>query len=172
MQDCYPDIRRCRSIADRYWEILMKILPFIAIAAAFVAAPVLADTVHRTSLEHQGQTVSVSYEPRAKTSLRQSGLGPRSVARCLWKTELSVERKIAQADGRPIVALTRTLGATHTASGVIDGYCNHARPHEIAAFRGDRQKLQAFVSEAAAHDTRTLHAELASLGSLGRGLAR
>jgi hypothetical protein len=150
----------------------MKILPLIAMAAAFVASPAFAEITHQTSIEHDGGTVSVRYEPRTTTSFKQSGLGPRAVARCLWKTEVSVERKIAHADGRPIVALTRTVGQSHTASGVIDGYCNQARAHETAPFRGDSAKLQAFVSEAAAHDTRTLRAELASLGSLGRGLSR
>lgn len=150
----------------------MKLVPLLALATAVVAGPALADVVHETSFEHQGQTVSASYEPRTKTRLKQAGLGSRGGARCVWSTQVSVERKIVGADGRPVAALSRPVGEPRSANGVIDGYCSMARDHQVSPFGSSREKLRAFVAEAAEGDTYRLRAEMASLGSLGHALAR
>lgn len=151
----------------------MKIMSVIALAAAgAVATPAMADVVHQTTFEHKGQAHSASYEPRSATTFKQVGLGSRGGQRCVWKTAVSVERTIAGADGQTIAALSRPLGVTRTAEGVIDGYCGNARAHEVAAFGGDRDKLRAFLVEVAERDSGSLRTELASLGSLGRTAVR
>lgn len=150
----------------------MKLLPLIAVASALVAVPAAADIVHQTSLDHDGQPVAVRYEPRTRTTLRQSGLGPRNMERCLWKTEVSVERRIARADGRAVEALTRTVDAAHASEGVQAGYCSQMREGQTAPFGGDHDKLRAFLADAAERDARGLRTELASLGSLARGASR
>src|SRR5205085_1500295 len=83
----------------------MKIASLLAVSCAFLAVPAAAGVVHQTSLSHDGGTLSVRYEPVTKTELRQSGLGPRAQAACLWTAEVSVERKLLDASGRPIEAL-------------------------------------------------------------------
>jgi hypothetical protein len=150
----------------------MKILSMITLSSAFLAVPAAANVVHQTSLTHDGGTLSVSYEPRTKTNLRQTGLGPRSAAACIWTAEVSVERKLLDASGRPIEALTRTVGQPKVAEGLQPGYCAHVTPRQVAMFRGDTGKMQALLARAAESDKPNLHAELVSLGSLGRGASR
>jgi hypothetical protein len=154
----------------------MKTLSLIALALGggtlAVAVPAAADVVHQTTFEHKGQSHSASYEPRATTTFKQANLGARGAVRCVWKTEVSVARTIVDANGRAIAALSRPLDVTRTAEGVIDGYCGNARAHQVAPFGGDRDKLRAFLAEAAERDAGSLRTELASLGALGRAAAR
>ena len=150
----------------------MKTLSLIVLSSAFLAVPAAAEVVHQASLAHDGGTLSVSYEPRTKTKLRQTGLGPRSAAACIWTAEVSVERKLLDASGRPIEALTRTVGEPKVAEGMQPGYCAHVEPGQVAMFRGNTGKMQALLARAAKSDRPSLHAELASLGSLGRGASR
>lgn len=144
----------------------------IAVTAALAAVPVAADVVHRTTVDHEGARVSLSYEPRVATTLRQTGLGPKAAAACLWRTEVSVERKLADAAGRPVAALTRAVGPTKTSEGLVAGQCAHVTPRQAASFGGDEGKLRAFVAQAAEHDRQGLHADLASIGGFGRGTSR
>lgn len=147
----------------------MKVISLAAFAAAVVAAvPASADVIHQTSLDLDGETVSVSYEPRARTILKQRGIGPRTMQTCAWKSIVSVERRIAGADGRSIEALTKEVGEAKVSSGVAAGYCNHVRDRQTAPFGGNRSRLEAFLAEVAERDARSLRIDLASLGSLRR----
>lgn len=151
----------------------MKFLSLIAISGAFVAAPAAAaGVVHQTSLAHQGETISVSYEARAKTSFRQSGLGPRASAICLWKTEISVERRLADASGQPVAALTRVVGEPRIVEGGQPGYCVNLDAERAEAFGANPERMRAFLTKTADSDAPRLQGELASLGTLGRGAAR
>lgn len=150
----------------------MKIVSLIAFSSAFLAVPAAAEISYQTSLAHDGGTLSVSYEPKTTTSLRQTGLGPRGQAACIWTAEVSVQRKLVDASGRSIDALTRTVGEPKIAQGLQPGYCAHVAPRQVAMFGGNSGKMQALLTRAAESDRQNLHAELASLGSLGRGASR
>lgn len=141
----------------------------ITLAATSAAA---ADIVHQTSVEHGASTVSVTYEPRTRVKTRQGGLGPRGFTVCLWESTVSIERKTADASGRPIPALTRTVEETRTTTGTQPGYCNHMSARRTAPFGGNSEKLRAFLAGIAANDAPRLRAELASVGALGHSLAR
>lgn len=144
----------------------------LAAATALAAVPASADVAHRTTVDHEGARVSLSYEPRTATTLRQTGLGPKAAAACLWRTELSVERKLADAAGRPVAALTRAVGHARTSEGLVAGQCSHVTQRQTASFGGDEAKLRAFVAQAAEHDRQGLHADLASIGGFGPGASR
>lgn len=150
----------------------MKRLFLIAAASLVVAGPAAAEVAHQTAVAHDGATLDVSYEPRTKTRLRQGGLGPRLPATCLWRSEVSVERTLSDAAGRPIAALTRTVGTAKVAEGVRRGYCTDVQPHQIGVFQGDAEKLRTFLAQASEQDRQALHAELASLESVKRTVLR
>lgn len=142
------------------------------VASMVLAGPAAAEVVHQTKLDHGGATLSVSYEPRTTTRLRQGGLGPRLPATCLWSSEVSVERKLSDSTGRPVEALTRTVGTTKAAEGLRRGYCSDVQPHQVGVFQGNPEKLRAFLAQASEQDRQALHAELASLGSVKRTVLR
>lgn len=139
--------------------------------AAFVAVPAAAETV-RTSVAHEGRTILVSYEPRSQTSHKQTGLGPRSSPGCLWTTRVAVERSVTDDAGRPIAALTRTVGEEKTRKGMHVGHCRDSSPRRTDAFAGNQAKLRAFVAAAADRDAQGLRTELASLDHLRVANAR
>lgn len=147
---------------------MKRIALFVAAGAALFAVPASAQIAHQTSMVHDGRTVTVNYEPKAKTSLKQTGLGPRTSASCLWRTTAWVERKVADASGNPIAALTRNIGESTVSEGIEVGFCNTISTSRTAAFGGDETKLKAFVLAAAGGDAQSLRAELASLDSLHR----
>lgn len=136
------------------------------LSAALFGAPAKAEVVHQTSVRHAGRALSVTYQPRFETSRKQTGIGPRASAGCLWTSRVSVERVVADASGRPIAALTRIIGGEKVAKGMHVGHCRHIEPRRMAAFGGDRDTLHAFVTAAADRDTPGLRAELASLDAL------
>lgn len=142
------------------------------LGAAFFAAPASAEVVHQTSVVHAGRTLSVTYEPRFETRHKQTGIGPRASAGCLWTSRVSVERIVADASGQPIAALTRVVGEEKVARGMHVGHCRHIEPRRMAAFGGDRDKLQGFVAAAADRDAQGLRTELASLDALHATNAR
>lgn len=149
----------------------MKFLSLIAIAGAFLAAPASAEIVHQASLRHAGGTVSASYEAFTSMQLRQLGGGPRMAQSCLWRSEVSVERKLADQAGRPVPALSRTVGQTRLAEGVHPGSCASIGDRTSARFTGGAERVRSAAMAAAQSDGPALHAELASLGSLGRATA-
>jgi hypothetical protein len=150
----------------------MKGLFLIAAASMAIAGPAAAEVAHQTAVAHDGATLSVSYEPRTTTRLRQGGLGPRLAATCLWSSEVSVERKLADANGRPVEALTRTIGTSKTAEGLRRGYCSDLQPHQVGVFHGNAGKMRAFLAAASEQDRQALQAELASLSSVKRTVLR
>lgn len=150
----------------------MTRLFLIAAASMVIAAPAGAEVAHQTVLAHEGATLSVSYEPRTTTRLRQGGLGPRLPATCLWTSEVSVERKLADSTGRPIEALTRAVGTPKAAEGLRRGYCTDVQPHQVGVFQGKPEKMRAFLAQASEADRPALRAELASLGPVNRTVPR
>lgn len=155
----------------------MKFLPqvasLIAISGGLSAVPAAAaGIVHQTSLAHEGKTISVSYEARTKTSFRQSGLGPRASAICLWKTEISVERRLTDAGGQPVAALTRVVGEPRIVEGGQPGYCANLDAQRGEAFGAHPERMRSLLNKTADSDAPRLQGELASLGTLGRGVAR
>lgn len=145
----------------------MKIaIASLVLGTALIAAPAAAEVVHQTSVVHDGKTMSVSYEPRLKTSTRQAGLGPRASAQCLWSTRVAVERSVVDASGRRIAALTRVIGEDKAGSGMHVGHCRHIDAKRMTAFGGDTDKLRGFVAAAAEQDAQGLRTELASLDGL------
>lgn len=143
-----------------------KNMLFLAAGIALFAAPASAEVAHRASLNHEGQAVTVSYEPRSKTTTKQTGLGPRTTQRCLWQTTAWVERRVTDASGRTIPALTRTIGESTVSEGNEVGFCNMVSDARTAAFGGDTARLKAFVLAVAGDDASSLRAELASAGTL------
>lgn len=154
---------------------MKRLFPVVAVstlASIVISGPAAAQVAHQTVLDHDGATLSVSYEPRTTTRLRQGGLGPRLSATCLWNSQVSVERKLADSAGRPIEALTRTVGTAKVAEGLRRGYCSDVQPHQIGLFQGNPEKMRAFLAQASDQDRQTLHAELASLGAVKRTVLR
>jgi hypothetical protein len=153
---------------------MKRLFPVAAavVAAIAIAGPAAAQVAHQAVVTHEGTTLSVSYEPRTTTRLRQGGLGPRLAATCLWNSEVTVERKLADSAGRPIEALTRTVAPAKTAEGLRPGYCSDVQPDQVAVFSGNAEKMRAFLAQASEQDRHALHAELASLGSVKRTVLR
>jgi hypothetical protein len=144
----------------------MKVLSLFVLSGALLAAPASAGAVHQTSLTHEGATLSVTYEPRTKMTLRQSGLGPRGAAACLWTAEVSVERRFADASGRTIEALSRTLGEPIVARGSQPGHCAYVEHNQAAVLDPNSDRMLALVAEAAASDQARLQSEMASFAAL------
>ena len=151
---------------------MKKVIAPLVLGAALFATPVLAKAAHHTSVMHAGRTMSVTYEPRFKTSHKQTGIGPRASAGCLWTSRVSVERIVTDASGQPIAALTRMIGEEKVAKGMHVGHCRHIEPRRMAAFGGDGEKLQGFVATVADRDRQSLRTELASLDALHATNAR
>lgn len=151
---------------------LFPVVAISAVASIMIAGPAAAQAALQTVLDHDGATLSVSYEPRTTTRLRQGGLGPRLPETCLWNSEVSVERRLADSAGRPIAALTRTVGTRKVAEGLRRGYCSDVQPHQIGVFQGNPEKMRAFLAQASEQDRQALHADLASLGAVKRTVLR
>jgi hypothetical protein len=136
---------------------------FFLIAALGIALPASA---HETSLVHNGQAVSLKYEPQVATRYHQVGIGPRTTARCQWQTRIAVLRTAADAEGRSIAALTRRIGTERKRSGSQVGYCVDFRTSGKTP-GADVATVSAHIAEVAQSDAAALHTELASLASLG-----
>ncbi|WEK47834.1 MAG: hypothetical protein P0Y56_05945 [Candidatus Andeanibacterium colombiense] len=149
----------------------MKFLYLIAAATAFAAAPAAAEVVHQSSVPHNGSALSANYEASTTTKLRQIGGGPRMATNCLWQSEVSVERKLSDASGQPVAALSRTVGTAKLAEGVHPAACATIGDSSGARFTGGADNVRSAALAAAESDRTALHAELASLGSLGRSSA-
>jgi len=132
-----------------------------------LATPASAQVIQQASVVHGGQTVALKYEPQVKVTLRQAGLGQRMSTTCRWKAHISVQRTAHGADGQPIAALSRTVGAEQTREGNEIGYCNKRLSRKLASSAGSEKALQAHVAKIAAQDAAGLRAELASLSALG-----
>lgn len=146
----------------------MKSAILIAALAA-VSVPAAASVAHQTSTVHNGQQVSLNYEPVIETRLRQIGLGPRATASCMWTSKISVQRTVNGADGQPVAALQRIVGERKTRSGQRLGHCNTVSEKVKARFAGSEESLRTHVTTVAQTDVPQLNAELAGLGNLSAG---
>jgi|GEM_PF-2231153 hypothetical protein len=133
------------------------------IAALGIAVPASA---HEASVVHNGQAVSLKYEPQIQTRFHQVGIGPRASAACQWQTRIAVVRTATDAEGRSIAALTRRIDMERKRSGTRVGYCNdfHRSGEKPGA---DTATVSAHIAAVAQRDATTLRTELASLASLG-----
>lgn len=173
MQYCYPlPADLWRPIIIPRSPLMKTIVASLFLGAALLAAPASAEVVHQTSIDHAGRTMSVTYEPRFRSNHKQTGIGPRTSAGCLWTSRVSVERIVADGSGQPIAALTRVVGEEKVAKGMHVGHCRNIEPRRMAAFGGDRDQLHGFVASAADRDRQALRTELASLDALHATNAR
>lgn len=129
----------------------------------------IEDIRHRISLNHSGKAVIVSYSPQVDTQLRQTGLGPRESTRCFWETTFSVQRTVTTGGetvggGQPVAALTRPVHNGVTQRGMRGVHCSALPATDVAAFGGDRSRIERYLAEAAQKDQPALHQELMSLG--------
>ena len=152
----------------------MKIAALSAALLTLAAAsPATAEQIHRTSLDHEGRVLSLSYEPRVETTFRQVDIGPRAFPRCLWTTRLSVQRTAFGADDRPIAALSRRLGEeAKPRRGADLGHCASLSRQAGRTFGVSAAELRTAGAEAARDDAAALRTELAGLGSFHTAFAR
>ncbi|MGO4168869.1 hypothetical protein ACLIMP_24990 (plasmid) [Novosphingobium aerophilum] len=126
------------------------ILSLLALATAS-AAP-FADQVHRTSVDHQGRSLDVTYRADAKVSTRQIGMsaGTRpTTERCLWAARVAVVRDVAGTKG---ASLSHRLDADQMIRGSHFGKCseNRAQVASLIARRSD--EVKAHLAEVARED--------------------
>lgn len=152
----------------------MKIAALSAALLAIAAAsPAAAEHVHRTSLDHQGRTLALSYEPRVETTFRQVDTGPRAFPRCIWSTRLSVQRTALGADNQPIAALSRRIAEEAKPRGGAElGHCTALSRKTNRTFGVSAAELRAAGAEAARDDAAALRTELAGLGTFHAAFAR
>ncbi|MBO9519151.1 MAG: hypothetical protein J7493_13885 [Porphyrobacter sp.] len=150
----------------------MKFLSLLAFSGVLLAAPAAARVAHETALTYEGATMSVTYEPKTTMTLRQSGVGPRGPSGCFWRAEVQVERKFADASGRTIDALTRTVGEPMVAEGLQQGHCAYLERNQAAVLDPNSSKVRAHLAEAAASDEPRLQSEMASFAALDREASR
>ena len=144
----------------------MKVVSLFVLSGVILAAPAAAGVAHETSLAYEGTTLSVTYEPSTRMTLRQTGLGPRGAAACLWTAEVSAERKLADASGRPVEALTRIVGEPMVAKGLQPGHCAQLERDQAAILDSHSDKVRRLLAEAAASDEARLQSEMASFAAL------
>jgi hypothetical protein len=144
----------------------MKYLILAGLVTAGLAIPAWASPVHQVQITHQGQTMDVSYRPVVETRLRPSGLGPRTVNRCFWKSDVTIERTVTASDNVPVAALTRSARTDAAARGMRIGSCGAAATQEAASLGGDPDKLQALLVRQAERDHAQVLADLASISRL------
>lgn len=150
----------------------MKFAAAVLFLGMAAATPAAAETVHHTSVTHEGRTLSLSYEPKLETTFRQIDIGPRAFPRCMWTTRISVQRT-ATAGGQPIAALTREIADdAKPRRGSDMGHCSTISRKEGRTFGVSRAELQTLGADAARADTAALHTELASLGTFHSAFAR
>lgn len=140
----------------------MKILMTLSVAA-LMAMPVAASAAHKTTIDHNGQAMTVHYEPKLTTKLRQGGLGPRLMPYCMWEARVSVERTATTADGREISALGRVIPAEAVQKGQANGYCHNMSDSHKAGFVGGADALHAMAGAVAANDAADLRRDVSSL---------
>lgn len=149
----------------------MKTAFFVAALAA-TAVPASAQVVHQTSVEHKGQAMAVTYEPRIDYELRQIGQGRPGLGSCLWTAKVQVQRTALGADGQPVAALSRTIAGTKTQTGMAAGHCGTLTEQDKVSLLGNEAALRSHVQAVAANDASGLRAELTSLAVLGSATVR
>ena len=145
----------------------MKHLILAGLMTAVLGGPAWANSAHQVQVAHEGGTLEVSYRPIIDTSFRQTGIGPRNVTRCFWKSDVAVERTVAVAPGHaPVAALTRVRNVDSALNGVRVGSCGRAAERQAAAQGGDMAKLRGVLVQEAERDRPEVLADLASIGKL------
>jgi hypothetical protein len=148
-------------------------LAVLAATLAAISVPATAQVAHQTSMVHNGQTVTVSYEPRLETTLRQIGIGPRAAAACRWSSQVIVDRNVSTADGQAIAALARAVpdeaASAMTRSGQRAGRCSWISEETKVSLAGGDEAVRSHVARVAMADAPRLRTELASLDNLSTG---
>lgn len=144
----------------------MKFVVPLAVLAT-LSWPAAASVVHQKSLNHDGQQVTATYQPKIATTFDQTGIGPRSIPRCLWTSKVSVERTVTDSHGQPITKLTRVIGQQRVRHGSEPGPCATLTRKSDTAFAGRDALQQADLLAAAEADATALQTELANRAKLG-----
>ena len=139
---------------------------FISTALGLLTTPASAEVIHRASVVHEGRAINLSYEPKVETRLRQTGVGPRTQAICLWKSRVSIHRTAATPEGEPIAALSRVVEEMPLRSGSRRGHCSNLPVGRPAEFQGSPEVLRKHLTQAASSDALALRRELRDLALL------
>lgn len=146
----------------------MKFVP-VLLGLALLSAPATAQVVHQASVVHNGQTVTLQYEPKVETSFRQHGLGPRTTAVCHWTSRLAVQRSAIGPDNQTIAALTRVVASDRTHSDREIGHCASVSDRPKTGLLDDDAALRSYLADIAGKDIASVQTELTSLASLHPG---
>lgn len=126
------------------------ILSLLALATAS-AAP-FVDPVHRTSVDHQGRSLDVTYRADTKVSTRQIGMsaGTRpTTERCLWTARVAVVRDVAGTRG---ASLSHRLDADQIIRGSHFGKCSENRAQVASSIVRRSNEVKAHLAEVARGD--------------------
>lgn len=122
---------------------------------------------HRTTIEHRGVPVGVTYRATMQLTTRAIGMSPptrASTARCAWVATIVVERQMLR-DGQPTPPMSRVVSNDFTLKGNRPGGCigaqkiierdvaardDDVRAHVMAVAESDRSILLAELEAAAA----------------------
>lgn len=136
------------------------IISLLAMATAS-AAP-LADQVHRTSVEHQGQRYEVTYRADTRVSTRQIGMsaGTRpSTERCLWSARVAVTRDVSHPNG---AALSHRLDGVNVMRGSHYGKCSENKANVATSIARRADDVRTHLVNAVGRDAQRLAADLHS----------
>lgn len=149
----------------------MNLLILTGIAAGLAATPPTA-LVHHVDVPHAERTVRVSYHGDVTVRQKQVGMslaGRQGSARCVWKADLRVERRIA---GMPAGGVARPVDDAPSVSGSRHGDCVAMRKAIAQEVAAAEPEMRTALAEAAARDRPQLLAELDGAGHIDRHLAR
>ncbi|WP_439469286.1 hypothetical protein [Blastomonas fulva] len=137
-----------------------------ALSVAGLATPTVAadyqDIRHQVEVPHGERQVTAVYQPKTMVSYRQVGnMTPNrpSTARCMWKAEISVERRL-QAPAGQGSHVVRTLVPTKLIEGSTNGRCAQGKEQVSSALARRTDEVRSHVLAVAAEDRNALMAEL------------
>ncbi|MCW1432055.1 hypothetical protein [Novosphingobium sp. JCM 18896] len=143
-------------------EEYVVILSLLAMAAA--GAVTVADQVHRTNVEHQGQRYEVAYRADTKVTTRQIGMsaGTRpSTERCLWSARVAVTRDVSHPNG---AKLSHRLDDDSVMRGSHYGKCSENRANVATSIARRADDVRTHLVNAAGRDTKRVATDLRSAG--------
>lgn len=127
-------------------------------------SPVSADGTHhhRTTIEHRGVPVGVTYRATMQLKTRPIGMSPPtrpSTARCTWVATVVVERQMLR-DGQPAPGLSRVVSSDLELKGNRPGGCTGAGKAIARDIAARDEQVRAHVLAVAERDRSILLAEL------------
>lgn len=145
-------------------------LSVVASVAALAAAPaaIPSTPVHSAGISHGAQAYTTRYHAQPSISLHQveSRFANRNaVPVCRWQADVTVNRAV-EAQGRPVVSLSKSVHRFAPLSGSHAGGCEAARSQIEAEVARYAQAKVADAQAVAVRDSAALPAELDSLREL------